>query len=66
MFYRSCGLNQSYYPGLGRCGTYLLSLSTCTSKNTEHNGCTRKERQSFSNMQILHFIVDLNTVVLSL
>ena len=20
LYYRSCGLNQSYYPGLGRCG----------------------------------------------
>ena len=25
LYYRSCGLNQSYYPGLGRCGSYINS-----------------------------------------
>ena len=29
MHYRSCGLNQSFYPGLGRCGSYtILVLDT--------------------------------------
>ena len=24
MYYRSCELNQSYYPGLGRCGLFTI------------------------------------------
>ncbi|KAK2152990.1 hypothetical protein NP493_2374g00000 [Ridgeia piscesae] len=40
MYYRSCGLNQSHYPGLGRCGcqeTYCERYSGWQA--TVCNGC---------------------------
>ena len=59
MYYRSCELNQSFYPDLGRCGPYLFYSSKCS-----NNVNDRVARQEILNTISAPLSWDILTLIL--